>query len=156
MTNKKRKPYNKKTRKRGPVVSKKVSYDGINFASGLERYMYIALRKSKIKCKYEGETFVLINGFHLENEVYERQSNSKGDFINRGSKRILPIKYTPDFIGENFIIETKGRPNESFPIRWKLFKKLVTEQFPDYTVYKPQNQIECDRTVELILEKEKK
>jgi|TARA_R110000787_G_scaffold156630_1_gene270515 hypothetical protein len=156
MTNKKRKPYNKKTRKRGPVVSKKVSYDGINFASGLERYMYIALRKSKIKCKYEGETFVLINGFHLENEVYERQANSKGDFINRGSKRILPIKYTPDFIGENFIIETKGRPNESFPIRWKLFKKLVTEQFPDYTVYKPQNQIECDRTVELILEKEKK
>jgi hypothetical protein len=88
--------------------------------------------------------------------VYERQANSKGDFINRGSKRILPIKYTPDFIGENFIIETKGRPNESFPIRWKLFKKLVTEQFPDYTVYKPQNQIECDRTVELILEKEKK
>ena len=156
MTNKKRKPYNKKTRKRGPVVSKKVSYDGINFASGLERYMYIALRKSKIQCKYEGETFVLINGFHLENEVYERQANSKGDFINRGSKRILPIKYTPDFIGENFIIETKGRPNESFPIRWKLFKKLVTEQFPDYTVYKPQNQIECDRTVELILEKEKK
>tara|TARA_R110000764_G_scaffold16796_1_gene46601 strand:- start:220 stop:690 length:471 start_codon:yes stop_codon:yes gene_type:complete len=156
MTNKKRKPYNKKTRKRGPVVSKKVSYDGINFASGLERYMYIALRKSKIKCKYEGETFVLINGFHLENEVYERQANSKGDFINRGSKRILPIKYTPDFIGENFIIETKGRPNESFPIRWKLFKKLVTEQFPDYTVYKPQNQIECDRTVELILEKQKK
>ena len=156
MTNKKRKPYNKKTRKRGPVVSKKVSYDGINFASGLERYMYIALRKSKIKCKYEGETFVLINGFHLENEVYERQANSKGDFINRGSKRILPIKYTPDFIGYNFIIETKGRANESFPIRWKLFKKLVTEQFPDYTIYKPQNQIQCDRTVELILEKEKK
>ena len=104
----------------------------------------------------EGETFVLINGFHLENEVYERQANGKGDFINRGSKRILPIKYTPDFIGDNFIIETKGRANESFPIRWKLFKKLVTEQFPDYTIYKPQNQIQCDRTVELILEKEKK
>ena len=151
-----KKPYKKRSRKRGPVVSKKVSYDGIDFASGLERYMYMALKKAKIRCKYEGETFVLINGFHLENEVYERQANSKGDFINRGSKRILPIKYTPDFIGYNFIIETKGRANESFPIRWKLFKKLVTEQFPDYTIYKPQNQIQCDRTVELILEKEKK
>jgi hypothetical protein len=151
-----KKPYKKRSRKRGPVVSKKVSYDGIDFASGLERYMYMALKKANIKCKYEGETFVLINGFHLENEVYERQANGKGDFINRGSKRILPIKYTPDFIGYNFIIETKGRANESFPIRWKLFKKLVTEQFPDYTIYKPQNQIQCDRTVELILEKEKK
>jgi hypothetical protein len=118
--------------------------------------MYIGLKKAKIKAKYEGETFVLINGFHFENESYEKQANGKGEFVNRGSKRILPIKYTPDFIGNDFIIETKGRPNESFPIRWKLFKRLVTEQFPEYTLYKPQNQKECDRTVELILSKQKK
>ena len=127
-------------KKRGPVQSRKISYDGHNFASGLEKYIYMALQKAKIKAKYEGETFVLLNGFHFENEVYERQANSKGEFINRGEKRILPIKYTPDFIGDDFIIETKGRPNESFPIRWKLFKKLVTEQFPSYTLFKPQNQ----------------
>lgn len=141
----------RKYKKRGPVQSKKISYDGINFASGLEKYMYMALKKNKIKAKYEGETFVLINGFHFENESYERQANGKGELINRGSKRILPIKYTPDFIGDNFIIETKGRANESFPIRWKLFKKLITEQFPAYTLYKPQNQRECDRVIELIL-----
>ena len=93
-----RKKYNKR-RKRGPVQAKKISYDGINFASGLERYMYMGLRKAKIKAKYEGETFVLINGFHFENESFERQANGKGDYQNRGSKRILPIKYTPDFIG---------------------------------------------------------
>lgn len=148
-----RKPY--KRRKRGPVQAKKISYDGINFASGLERYMYMALKKAKIKAKYEGETFVLLNGFHFPNKCYARQANGKGDFKDRGSKRILPIKYTPDFIGDDFIIETKGRANESFPMRWKLFKKLVTEQFPQYTLYKPQNQAECDRTVQLILEKQK-
>tara|TARA_B100000902_G_scaffold376985_1_gene408731 strand:+ start:183 stop:638 length:456 start_codon:yes stop_codon:yes gene_type:complete len=137
-------------RKRGPVVSKKIEYDGIKFASGLEKYMYKALKQANIKAKYEGETFVLINGFHFENKVYERQSNSKGIFKNRGCKRILPIKYTPDFIGEDFIIETKGRPNESFPIRWKLFKHLMTKQFPGYTLYKPQNQKECDQVIELI------
>jgi len=54
-----RQPYKKRSKKRGPVVSKKVTYDGINFASGLERYMYMALKKAKIKAKYEGETFVL-------------------------------------------------------------------------------------------------
>lgn len=143
----------RRSKKRGPVQSKKISYDGINFASGLEKYMYMALKKNKIKAKYEGETFVLINGFHFENESYERQANGKGELINRGSKRILPIKYTPDFIGDNFIIETKGRANESFPIRWKLFKRLITEQFPAYTLYKPQNQRECDRVIELILNK---
>ena len=146
----------KRKKKRGPVVSKKVTYDGINFASGLEKYMYQALKKAKIKATYEGETFVLLDGFHFENEVYERQSNSKGDFKNRGEKRILPIKYTPDFIGKDFIIETKGRPNESFPMRWKLFKRLVMAQFPNVTLYKPQNQKECDETIRLILSKRKK
>lgn len=143
----------KRSKKKGPVQAKKVSYDGINFASGLERYMYMALKKEKIKAQYEGETFVLLNGFHFENESYERQANGKGDYTNRGGKRILPIKYTPDFIGEDFIIETKGRANESFPMRWKLFKKLVSEQFPNITLYKPQNQSECDRTIQVILEK---
>ena len=143
----------KRSKKRGPVRAKKVSFDGIDFASGLEKYMYMALKKAKIRSKYEGETFVLLNGFHFENEAYEKQANGKGDYINRGNKRILPIKYTPDFIGDDFIIETKGRANESFPMRWKLFKKLVSEQFPNITLYKPQNQKDCDRTIELILEK---
>ena len=150
-----KKPY-KRRRRKGPVVSKKVNYDGIKFASGLELYMYKALKKASIKSKYEGETFVLINGFHFANESFERQANGKGIFSNRGGKRILPIKYTPDFIGENFIIETKGRANESFPIRWKLFKKLVSEQFPDYMLFKPQNQKECDTVIEIIKEIQKR
>jgi len=39
----------RKKGKRGPVRSKKVVYDGITFASGLERHMYQALKKAKIK-----------------------------------------------------------------------------------------------------------
>ena len=95
-------------RKKGPVQSKKISYDGINFASGLEKYMYMALRN------------------------------------------------TPDFVGKHFIIETKGRANESFPLRWKLFKKLIAEDRLDpFTLYKPQNHKECDETVQLIINKQK-
>ena len=59
----------KRSKKRGPVRAKKISYDGHNFASGLERYMYMALKKAKIKAKYEGETFVLVNGFHFETKA---------------------------------------------------------------------------------------
>ena len=148
-----KKQFKRKSGKRGPVRSKKVSYDGIDFASGLEKYMYVAMQKAKIKSKYEGETFVLLNGFHFENEVYERQANGKGEYKNRGCKRILPIKYTPDFIGEDFIIETKGRANESFPIRWKMFKNYVKEHLKHVILYKPQNQKDCDEVIKLILNK---
>jgi hypothetical protein len=146
----------RRSSKKGPVRAKKVSYDGIDFASGLEKYMWKALREAGIKAKYESETFVLVNGFHFENEVYEKQGNGKGEYVNRGNKRILPIKYTPDFIGEDFIIETKGRANESFPMRWKLFKQLVANQFPNITLYKPSNQATCDETIRVILEKRNK
>ena len=140
-------------RKKGPVRSKKVTYDGVTFASGLEKYMYQALKKAKIKAKYEGRTYTLIEGFNFESSSYERQSNGKGQFVDRGNKKILPIKYTPDFVGEDFIIETKGRANESFPMRWKLFKKFINKCYPRVTLYKPQNQKECDQVIKLITNK---
>jgi len=82
-------------RKKGPVNAKKTKHDGIQFASGLE-------------------------------------------------------KYTPDFVSDSFIIECKGRANESFPLRWKMFKKYVKVNLPHVTIYKPQNQKECDKVIELI------
>ena len=139
-------------RKKGPVRSKKVTFDGITFASGLEKYMYIALQKAKIHAIYEGSTFELQEGFMFDNESYERQGNGKGDMVNRGSKKILNIKYTPDFVSDTFIIETKGRANESFPLKWKMFKKHVVDELNPITLYKPQNQKECDETIRLILE----
>ena len=142
-------------RKRGPVRAKKVTYNGIKFASGLEKYMYMCLKKAKIKAKYEGQTYIVQEGFEFKNESYERQSNGKGELVNRGCKKILPIKYTPDFISSSFIIECKGRANESFPMRWKMFEKYVNEQLPRVTLYKPQNQKECDKVIELILNKSK-
>jgi len=125
-------------RKRGPVRAKKVVHDGITFQSGLEKYMYIALKEAKIRANYEGQTFELVPSFSFKNKSYERQANSKGEFKERG-----------------FIIECKGRPNESFPIRWKLFKRYISKNLPNVTLYKPQNQKECDEIVSLILGKRK-
>jgi len=139
------------SKKRGPVRAKKVTFDGINFASGLEKYMYMALKKAKIHAIYEGATFELQEGFIFDVDSYERQGNGKGAMINRGQKKILNIKYTPDFVSPSFIIECKGRANESFPLRWKMFKKYVKKQIPHVTLYKPQNQKECDEVIELII-----
>ena len=142
-------------RKKGPVRSKKVIFDGITFASGLERYMYQALKKAKIKAKYEGQTYVLQDSFLFKVDSFERQSNGKGEMVNRGQKKILNIKYTPDFVSDSFIIECKGRANESFPLRWKMFKKYVNDNLKHVTLYKPQNQKECDKVIELITKKNK-
>ena len=144
------------SRKKGPVVSKKIVYDGITFASGLEKYMYLALKKAKIDFDYEGRTFELVPSFTFKNECFERQSNGKGDFINRGCKKVLNLKYTPDFIGIDFIIETKGRANDSFPLRWKLFKEWMMDNNDRRALYKPQTNGECDITIELILKNRNK
>ena len=138
------------------VQAKKISYNGISFASGLERYTYIALKKNKLYEGYESETFQIIESFNFPNISYEKQANSKGEYINRGSKKILGIKYTPDFIGKDYIIECKGRPNESFPLRWKLFKLWLTKKNIGKTLYKPQNQKEVDKTMNLIKQQRKK
>jgi len=146
----------RRSKKKGPVQAKKISYDGINFASGLERYTYMALKKAKLFEGYENEVFQLIKGFNFNNISYEKQANGKGEYIDRGQKKILGIKYTPDFVGKDYIIECKGRANESFPIRWKLFKLWLTKNNIGKTLYKPQNQKEVDRTVDLIKQQRKR
>ena len=146
----------RRRKKKGPVQAKKISYDGISFASGLERYTYIALKKNKLYEGYESETFQIVESFQFPNISYEKQANSKGEYINRGSKKILGIKYTPDFIGKDYIIECKGRPNESFPLRWKLFKLWLTKNNIGKILYKPQNQKEVDRTIALKKEHRKR
>ena len=85
----------KKKKKRGPVRAKKVTFDGIKFASGLEKYMYVALKKAKIKAKYEGQTYIVQEGFEFKNKSYERQSNGKGDLVNRGCKKICLLYTSP-------------------------------------------------------------
>ena len=141
-------------KKQGPVRAKKTLVDGISFSSGLEAYMYKALKEANIKADYEGRTYDLVREFEFTTDVYERCANGKGEYKNRGYKNVRKISYTPDFIGDKFIIECKGRPNESFPIRWKLFKKFAIDTWGSaVTIYKPQNQKECDETVNLILSK---
>ena len=71
------------SRKKGPVRSKKTKHDGIQFASGLEKHMYIALKKAKLKAQYEGQTYELVPSFNFEQEAYERQGNGKGEYRNR-------------------------------------------------------------------------
>ena len=145
----------KRSKKKGPVQAKKTTYDGVNFASGLEKNTYIALKEANLFEYYEGEVFQLVEGFSFNNESYEKQANGKGDLINRGEKKVLGIKYTPDFTGKDYIIECKGRANSQFPLRWKLFKLWLMINNDNRIIYKPQNKKDIEIIVELILHKRK-
>jgi hypothetical protein len=79
----------KRSKKKGPVQAKRITYDGINFASGLERYMYMALKKAKIKAEYEGQTFELLPAFEFASESIERQSNGKGNTETEVARKYL-------------------------------------------------------------------
>ena len=142
----------KRSKKKGPVHAKKASMDGIQFRSGLEKNTYIALKEAGLFELYEEEVFQLIEGFTLPNICIEKQANGKGELIDRGQKKVLGIKYTPDFTGKDYIIECKGRANESFPLRWKLFKRWCVKNKDTRPLYKPQNQKDIAIMIKLILD----
>ena len=129
--------------------------DGIQFRSGLEKNTYIALKEAGLFELYEEEVFQLIEGFTLPNICIEKQANGKGELIDRGQKKLLGIKYTPDFTGKDYIIECKGRANESFPLRWKLFKRWCVKNGDTRALYKPQNQKDIAIMIKLILDARK-
>ena len=84
---------NKKVRNATPLT-----YDGIKFRSKLEVYTYKQLKLHKIEADYEQLKFSLQDSFRYKDEL------------------VRAIGYTPDFVGDEFIIECKGFPNESFNI----------------------------------------
>jgi len=141
---------NRRSKGRRITRATKVKEDGLEFASKLELYMYRALKKAKIKNIYEGKTFTIINGCNFPMSSYEKTKASK-ELNDRGNKKLLPIKYTPDFIDvldpPRFIIETKGNPNEAFPMRWKLFKMHLVNEGIDTNLFMPRNQKDCDKVV---------
>ena len=116
--------------------AKKSTYDGKNFQSNLELYCY------------EETTFTIFDALVYPQACYEGTAKK---LYNKGSK-IRPITYTPDFVDPNgkWIIETKGYANESFPLRWKLFKKHLKDNNKQYVLFMPRNKKQVDEVVELI------
>lgn len=57
------------------------------------------------------------------------------------------MTYLPDFVGKNFIIECKGFPNDSWPLRKKLFEYALLSLDVKYNFYEVHTQKEVDALV---------
>ena len=130
------------------IKSKKASYNGIEFQSLLEKRMYQLLHEEEIPVEYEEHSFTVFDAWVYPQACYE---GTPKKLYNKGSK-VRSITYTPDFVDPNgkWIIETKGYANESFPLRWKLFKRHLKENNLAYVLFMPRNKTQCLEVLELI------
>jgi len=123
---------NKKVRNATPL-----DYNGISFKSKLEVYTYQQLTKFKIEANYEPIKFTIIEPFQYDEE------------------KVRAMTYTPDFVGDDFVIECKGWANDAFPLRWKIFKYFLYMNKIHYKLYLLRNKKEVDVAIMDILEKRK-
>jgi hypothetical protein len=141
--------------------------NGLKFRSKLELYTYNKLSEAGIKdFKYEEDKFVLQESFEFENEsveAYEKTVKTDGASYKQKvfgdvDRNIRSMTYLPDFtcIKEDktgWVLEVKGYNNDAFPLKWKLFKKHLKDNGYNVDLYKPNNQGNVLKCIEMIKQK---
>ena len=116
--------------------AQRLIYNNIQFKSQLEVMIYKTLLQEGFDVKYEPVTFTLWQGFHPEIPYYVK--NKKTRELALDNKKLIDIKYTPDFIfyynGIRVIIEAKGFQNDVFYIKKKLFRAYLEEDFSNVKI----------------------
>ncbi len=139
--------------------------DGRNFKSKIESFCCQKLFEAGIDdFKYEGYKFTIQEAFEFNNTSTEVTRAVKDGIkgpceYKETTNNIRAITYTPDFgyinpeTKEGWIIETKGFATDSFTLKWKMFKKYLTDNNYIVSLYKPSNQGTILKTIEIIKNK---
>lgn len=110
-----------------------VEYNGIYFKSKLELAVYKELVQAGFEPKYEQRTFILWRGFRPTIPFYTRKEKKAKSEVILNMSKLRDMTYTPDFTfnynGRLIIIEVKGKENDTYPIKRKLFRQAL-EDFP--------------------------
>ncbi len=146
----------KKRNRKNSSENKKVKnaritiYDGISFKSKLEVYCYKKLKENVIPFEYEKYKFTLFEG--IKPSILTSIFPNKQGILEVNTDKLRDITYTPDFVGDSWIIETKGRANDSYPLKLKMFRKLMESQNKYRLFMEPHNQKQVDGAIKLIKE----
>ena len=115
------------------------------YRSQLERYAARRLKEENIEFCYECWQVPLLEAVKVAPVSYEKSGKKFKEITS-----IRAMTYNPDFIGFNWIIETKGKRLPDFVIKWKLFKKYLFDNQKKYTLFMPTNQKEVEQCIEII------
>lgn len=118
-------------------------------------YCYKYFKDKEINLQYEPCTIVLLEGFVSNIQVYSPTRSKK---LKLKTAKIRPITYTPDFMFKTkntcVFIETKGCPNDAYPLKKKLFLKtlnnLAHKNNKTYWFFEPHNQKQVQEMYEII------
>lgn len=151
----------KQVRKTGKVRNvKSVVKNGIKFRSELEGRCYSKLVENGFNPDYEAIKFMLFEGFKPEDNLRLYLPKYKAKRIvgfERNTSKVQAISYTPDFVFEHkdyyIVIETKGHPNDAYPLRRKMFFDLLRKTIARDRVvlfFEPHNLGQIEKTIEII------
>lgn len=139
--------------------------NGLKFRSKLELYTYNKLLEADINdFKYEVDKFTLMEAFEFPNESIEAFETNKKDlgkskYFADVDRKIRSMTYLPDFTNVNhttktgWILEVKGYSNDAFPLKWKLFKQWLVKNNYNVDLYKPNNQQNVLKCIQMIKDK---
>lgn len=119
------------------------------YRSNLESMAAKLLEEANIPFEYEPWVVELLAPSKWSGISYESVGKKK---TFKRVERINKITYKPDFVGKNWVMETKGMKTQDFIIRWKLFKKHITDNHLDYVLLMPTNKAQIIKSIELIKE----
>lgn len=143
---------NKKIKNAIPVTE-----DGIEFKSKLEWYCYKTFKNKGLLLKYELSKFIFFNSKKLNKIIIFAHSKSLKTL------KLLPsireLSYTPDFYlfynNTHIYIDTKGYPNDAYPIKRKLFINKLEDLYKDSEnkvyFFEPSCRKEIDECLEIIM-----
>lgn len=125
---------NKKIKNANPLL-----FNGITFKSKLEVGFYKTLLEAGLDVEYEPETYILWKGFKPSIPFYTMDKHTR--MLKLDTKKMIDIKYTPDFRihykGFCIFIEAKGRENDVFYLKKKLFRNYLETQYIKKEVWTP-------------------
>lgn len=123
-------------------------HDGIKFRSELEIICYTLLQEAGLDFEYEPLTITLVEEAEYPLPSFER----RGKKFKEAPIKSPKITYTPDFVGQDWVIETKGYLTPSSRLRWKLFKRWLIKNNRAWHLFMPTNKKEIQESIKIIKE----
>lgn len=120
------------------------TFNGIEFKSKLEVTVYKTLLVAGFKPNYEKVKYTLWEGYKPVVPFYTKNKVTKD--LSLDMTKIRSITYTPDFTFKYkdylIIVEVKGKENDVYPYKRKLFRKWLENNAPKslfFEVYSKKN-----------------